>query len=263
MNKLITALPENKIDGTIFFIPHTGLGDQIVNNGLVNLLLEKFNYVILVVKEAHLIAITSMYSYTKRIIFYTIKDDREISPRYGFNIHTFIKFINESGYYFYLQSSHKITTTHDLVSKCFSTSFYLEFGIDPLARYTNFKLFRNIESERDSYYKFTKIYGTNYIIIHQDLQRGFKLNDEIILNQIALKYYMGESDNFKLDNLFDFNMILENAKELHLMPSSVSILCDHLNITGDIFIHYYSRADEWTNQDIKELYTNTHIHILY
>ena len=35
-NKIIKTLPEYKVNDTLFFIPHSGLGDQIVNNGLIN-----------------------------------------------------------------------------------------------------------------------------------------------------------------------------------------------------------------------------------
>ena len=44
MNKLITKIPEKKINGTLFLLPHLGLGDQLINQGLVNIFLEKFNY---------------------------------------------------------------------------------------------------------------------------------------------------------------------------------------------------------------------------
>lgn len=267
MDKIITSLPKEKLDETLFFIPHLGLGDQIVNNGLVNIFLEKFKNVILVVKEPNLESLKNMYSYTNKIIFYTVQHDMEISPRYGFDINKFLDIIKESGFYFFLQSSHRIVSSPQLLGNCFSKSFYLEIGLDPSLRYDKFKMERNFEKEMDYYNRFIKLYGKDYIIIHQDKSRGFLLDETKISsnskNSSAARYYIGETDSFKLDNLFDFGIIFEKSSELHLMPSSISIYCDHLNLTGELFIHFYSRILEWKNQDIKELYKYKNINIIY
>ena len=265
-NKIIKTLPQYKVNDTLFFIPHSGLGDQIVNNGLINMCLEKFSNVVLVVKENQLETIKHMYNYTNKIVYYTITHDREISPKYGFNIDKFINLVKDSGYYFYLQCSHNLFST-SLLGKCFSKSFYLELGLDPLLRYSKFRIDRNHEREHDHYTKFIQIYGTDYVIIHQDKERELLLDQDKIKNLTQYanlpRYYIGESDNFKLDNLFDFCLIFEKCKEFHIMPSSISILCDHLNISGQLYIHYYIREKEWVNQDIKQLYTNKNIEIVY
>ena len=60
-NKIIKTIPINKVNDTLFFIPHLGLGDQIVNNGLVNIFIEKFSNVVLVVKENQLGSLLSAY----------------------------------------------------------------------------------------------------------------------------------------------------------------------------------------------------------
>ena len=264
-NKIINSLPKNKVNGTLFFIPHLGLGDQIINNGLINICLEKFSNIVLVVKENQLETIKYMYNYTNKIIFYTITHDREISPNYGFNIDKFMSMVNESGYYFYLQCSHSLFDT-SILGNCFSRSFYLELGLDPLLRYSKFRTYRNHERENEYYKKFIGIYGTEYVIIHQDKERKLFI-DENKINNITKyanlpRYYIGESDNFKLDNLFDYCLIFEKCNEFHIMPSSISILCEQLNVLAPIYIHYYTREKEWLNQDIKQLYSNKNIEIV-
>jgi hypothetical protein len=269
MDKIIKTLPQNKVNGTLFFIPHMGLGDQIVNNGLINICLEKFNNVILVVKENQLETLKHMYKYTNKIVFYTVQHDREISPKYGFDYHKFMQIVQESGYYFYLQCSHNLFSHGIIQGKCFNKSFYLELGLDPELQYTKFRMDRNHQREMECYNKFIKLHGTDYVIVHQDKSRGFLLDDNRIKNRTQNKnlpwYFIGESENFKLDNLFDFCLIFENSRELHLMPSSISILCDHLDLKGHVYIHYYSRKKEFemNGQDIKELYRNNNIEILF
>ena len=271
-NKIIKTLPQNKVNGTLFFIPHLGLGDQFVNNGLVNICLEKFSNVVLVIKKNQLETIKHMYNYTNKIVFYTILHDREISPNYGLNIDKFINMVKNSEYYFYLQCSHSLYDT-SILGNCFSKSFYLELGLDPLLRYSKFRTYRNHERENEYYNKFIGIYGTEYLIIHQDKERKLFL-DENKINNITKyanlpRYSIGnsdsdsDSDNFKSDNLFDYCLIFEKCKEFHIMPSSISILCDQLNVLAPIYIHYYTREKEWLNQDIKQLYTNKNIEIVY
>lgn len=52
MDRFLTEIPRKKIDGDLFFLPHLSLSEQIINQGLINLLLEKFNKIILVILES-------------------------------------------------------------------------------------------------------------------------------------------------------------------------------------------------------------------
>lgn len=255
MNRFISEIPEHKIDGNLFFLPHLGLGDQLVNQGLVNLFLDKFNYVILVIKGQQEDTLKALYSYTSRVIFYNINHDNEISPRYGFNIDKFISFVKDSGYYFYLQFSHCIYREPKLHGDCFNKSFYLELGVNPDEQYNQLKLVRNKERELELYNKLVETYGENYVIVHQDKQRGFYLDKTHIKTDLPV-FYIGECDIVRSNNLLDFCMIFEKAHELHLMPSSISILCDLLDINKNIYIHLYSRKSEWIGQNINSLYRN-------
>ena len=81
--------------------------------------------------------------------------------------------VKDSGYYFYFQCSHSLFP-RSLLSNCFSKSLYLELGLDSLSRYSKFRIDRNHESENEHYKKFIQIYGTDYVIIHQDKERALK-----------------------------------------------------------------------------------------
>jgi hypothetical protein len=43
------------------------------------------------------------------------------------------------------------------------------------------------------------------------------------------------------NNIFDYLKLIENAKEIHCIPSSFLFLCDSFDFKGDRFLHKYSR----------------------
>jgi hypothetical protein len=261
MDRFLTEIPREKIDGNLFFLPHLVLGDQLINQGLVNLFLEKFNKIVLVILESTEETLKALYSYTDKIIFYKINEDKEISPKYSFNLNHFNQFVQESDFYFYLQGSHNITRQHEILGDCFSKSFYIELGVNPDEQYNQFKLIRNKEREMELYNKLVEKYGENYVIVHQDKHSDFYLDINHIDTDLPI-FYIGECDVIRSNNLLDFCLIFENAQQLHLMPSSIAILCDFLGINKNVYIHLYSCKSEWVGQNIRSLYKNE-VNIIY
>lgn len=96
----------------------------------------------------------------------------------------------------------------------FVEKFYTVYNIDYLNRVESFGIKRNLELENKLYSDFLLKNGNDYILYHEDVERG------IIL----------EKNNFKKDfkwvdldkttyTFFDYIQILENSKEIHMIDS--------------------------------------------
>ena len=86
---------------------------------------------------------------------------------------------------------------------------------------------RDMDEEERVYNKLNPS-NEEYIFVHDDETRGFKIdidNDlKIIRNDIT-------------ENIFHFPMILEKAKEIHVMESSFKSMVEHFDVDGDLYFH--------------------------
>ena len=51
-----------------------------------------------------------------------------------------------------------------------------------------------------------------------------------------------ELNNIRTSNIFNYIKILENAKEIHSIDSSILLLIDQLNINVKTYVHRYTRT---------------------
>ena len=77
-----------------------------------------------------------------------------------------------------------------------------------------------------------------FVFVHDDIKRGLRIDT----SQLAKKFKIirNNNDNF----IFDYGLILENAKELHLIESSFRQLCETLMLKSKkLFLYKDDRTD--------------------
>jgi hypothetical protein len=142
----------------------------------------------------------------------------------------------------------------------FIDTFYLSKGLDPKMRYTNFIIPEQIKNESKNIYNdFIKIYGDEYILIHEDPGNQTIKNCTYTINrgnftQLDRKYmntnYPIINLNLISDKIIDYYDIILNAKEIHLIDSCWANVIYNLMFneeklkTKPIFIHYYARSNK-------------------
>jgi hypothetical protein len=102
----------------------------------------------------------------------------------------------------------------------FAHAFYTYTNIPTNIRFDYFALFNDKDTEFVIYEKFIKKYGTNYILIHEDVNRyGNIINKNKIINKALPIINLDRIS----DNFVDYIKVIKNANEIHLIDSSWSV----------------------------------------
>jgi hypothetical protein len=127
-----------------------------------------------------------------------------------------------------------------------------------------------VENELKLYNLLINKYSNNYIFVHDhrhisynhfSVRHNVEINKEIdypifhpnfnyYIDNIDNKYYDLWSVNLLSDNLLDYCMIIENAKEIHISDSAFSCLCPYLNLNN------VNSKNIYTCYDIKDYHTS-------
>lgn len=124
----------------------------------------------------------------------------------------------------------------------FSHSFYRYNNINIEYRINKFSINRDITKEEEIFKNYTSIITDEYTVIHDDSRRNIRINPSYIKTK-NIYNLDGKSKTF-LDQI----KIIENAKEIHFIDSSYSVLIYFLSFhyqkIREIpkFLHLYSRS---------------------
>lgn len=240
----------DNIYGVVCF--NQGWTDIILCIGLVFYYLEKYNQIILIIRDDSKSMIDFIFRNVSNInIRYISKDildnnesrckifnqyqnkyDLLIHGSYGYNY----------GYYKNIKFEYK---------KGISKHFYKDYGIEEKLSYQNFNIERDIKLEEIKYQEAINNFGENYIVVMNDKKRDFVLSHKYIK-------YMHQFNLINCSDIcFDTIKILEKSKEIHIFSSFWSLIIYNLqkkyNLfeNNNIFFHDYVRANYYS-----ELYIN-------
>ena len=226
----------------IFIYPHQGLGDILCTNGLIRYLIElnpDAKKYLLFCKEMHIKTMKFQFRDLKKLKIIRISNNQKTERK---EVNDYLKKqkgefeIIKIGHEFYQASSKLNPYINDYPWHC-CVSFYKQFGLPYNLRFEKTYWKRDYKREKKLFEKLT-IENKNYVFVHDDESRGIKIDS----SRIHKKYNIIRNDNKNL--IFDYGLILENAKELHLMESSFRQLTENLNIkTKKLFLYKDERID--------------------
>lgn len=217
-----------------FVYSHLGLGDMFWMNGAVRYLATAFDEVVVVCKEKYEINVRLMYVDDPTIQIFPIKDDYVLHP---FTEHR--KFIESDGFTVFTCGAH--TEGHKVYE--FPLSFYDDFGIPRHARQAYF----HVPKFKEAAELLLKVQAadTNYIVVHQQSQMK-KLGIWDMLNkQYPDRLILDLNENhYATDHPFHsvaeavinhpllfYTFIIANAKEIHMIESSIYCMASHLDLS--------------------------------
>ena len=213
------------------FYSHTGLGDYIIQNGLIRKLYNDlwFDYFYLMTKDVFLDQIKFMYRDLDRIRFLVCPDDTWDCPTQMVAHQMFDASRAMKIKLFRWQFEPKVVEpSDDSLEYIHELYWYPCFGYSPSGRYDWFHLERDTKREEEV---FSNIIGDNfsndYIFVADDPSRGYefdlsRVKDDYDCQVIRASDYLNYT-------LFDLLGVMEKAKSCHVMWSSFFILCDSLN----------------------------------
>lgn len=238
----------------ILLLPHLGLGDQLIMNGLVHYLREESNAtsIVICVKDIQLATLKELYEDYSNISFFPVQGDEEV---FGSGRNLFQQKVQS-----YMQKGYSILpfgvfTGSDEYLKldpCWANCFYAQYGIPSSIRFQKFQLPRNMEKSQLRWRQLVERVGPNYVVLHDDPSRNLGLPYSRVLEWMTSKkieeypvVYLGDkryneplcphtrnprcADIVAVDSILDYVDILRNARGAIMMDSCLALLLDLVN----------------------------------
>ena len=236
-----------------YILHHLGLGDHIACNGLYRYLSEKYDQLVLPVKEHNYKSLQRMLMDIPNIQLKSLSDQgttpEEDMIYYGNMLLNFdkLKFGHET--YDIIKLGH-YGNSFNISNECrFDEAFYNQLNIPFIESWTKFEAPRDVSAEK-------KLFNTlcghgaegTYIFLHEDPSRGDIVNRNLLDSNLPVitpglkkQHVLGEDDGV---NFFDYRYILENAKEIHCIESAFSIFVDRIKTKANKHLHIYTRYNQ-------------------
>jgi len=204
-----------------FIYQHLEMGDNIICNGLIREFCKENP------QDNHFLATKHLNSESVRFMYRDLKNLELVLINGTYEIPIVL---DQNPYDKFIKVGHGLINLY----KHFDEGFYEQHGIDMKKRWSSFKVERDSERENDFYNKFE--ISSDYAFVHEDASRNMIVTKNINPNLRIIK-----ADRSLTNNIFDYLKLIENAKEIHCIPSSFLFLCDSFDFKGYRFLHKYSR----------------------
>ena len=218
----------------IYIVGNQGLGDHLVCNGIYREYAKLYTFCVIGVTKRYEFTLKKMLEDLSnvRIVAYPVKywnayslaHARILQRKIGFDV----LMIGHLGLDF-------LTDPHLRLDAC----FYHQANIELDLRWSNFRYKRDFDKELHLFNLFGCI-SAEYVFLHEDESRNFRIRRESLPSNIRVIEPDIDLEGF---TIFDYRMIIENAKEIHCIESSFSAFIEMLPINVPKFAHRYSRPE--------------------
>ena len=220
------------MSNNVFIYHHLGLGDHFHCNGVVRYLIKKKyqnKNVKLFSKEKYSKMVKFMYRDigNLEVISITNNEKDEVD-----DVNSHLKkndIFEKIGFEYFVKNKDK--------NKTIDMLFYEQHKIDYSKRFELTYWKRDYESEDKLYNLLVK--KKDYVFIHDDPGRGFIIKNDTINEKFQI---IRNSYDY---NIFDYAKILENAKEIHVMESSIRCMIEFLNTENSLHYLYNFVGGPW------------------
>lgn len=112
----------------------------------------------------------------------------------------------------------------------FDEWFYRELGVPYEARWSHCPIRKAAENVEQF-----KSHGSNYVFVHEDASRGYQINR--LYGALSYLDWLIPTE----PGVLRYVDMIENAKEVHVIPSCFKELTSSLKPKGKLFLHAYAR----------------------
>lgn len=212
-----------------FIYHHLGLGDHIVNNGMVRHFYTQYGEIVLLSYKHNVKNVQYMYRDLDKLQVIGVESDSQADHYITSNNLDCLKigFNDLSGV---------------MPELPFDKAFYKLAGLDFSVRFDEFYFQRDLKKEKKVLNALNPT-GEKYIFVHDDASRGFSID----MNKVTKDHKIIMND--KRFNVFDYITLIENAEEIHFMQSSFKeLMCSYELKKPILYQHNYVRQyDESMN----------------
>jgi hypothetical protein len=226
-----------------YILPHLGIGDYIVINGLIRNIINKEDSsknFILFCNRKYKVSVPFMFRDIKNLSYSYI-------PAVEMSRYYILPYIREKDYKL-------IVIGYDAIDYKTSVDmmFYKQFNIDFEKRWSDFYVQRDEEREK-KLFKHFNVKENEYIFLHEGGSENKNIIDRTKINS-NLKIVFPDLN--LTDNIFDYCYLIEHAAEIHCVESGFLFLIDSIPTNGKLFSHRYARQlYEYTVPHLKKQWT--------
>ena len=207
---------ENIKGSQIIIHHHSGLGDAIICNGIVNYLSKKYDKIYLATYRKIYDHLDFLYSENSSVELLAYEDAKELYKKGDIPI---------------------LRIGFEKNEKNFNTSFYEQIGLDYQISFDNFYIPSDENKENHLLNHLLNEYEVtnNFALVHQVSSYGkVELN---IVNNYEKIFVEKETDIFK--NIFLYKKAIFKAKEIHCIDSSFLHLVERVPTDAKLYFHNY------------------------
>jgi len=204
---------------------HLGLGDHFICNGLVHNVSKNYGKIYLPCKVHNYETVKCLYSESPKIEVFKIDRDEHQE------VLTLSKILNIPVL--------KVGFEHCNYFNNWDRSFYKQLNIDFLERYSRFYLPKSVEGSKEIY---DSVIGNKdeYILVHDNSSEKNEYDIDISLGRDEKEMPpIVKITNKVTNNLLQWIDIVQNASEIHVVPSSVFCLIDSIDLNPKCKLHYH------------------------
>jgi hypothetical protein len=203
---------------------HLGLGDHIINNGMVRHFYKEYGAITLFSYHHNVKNVSYMYRDLKNFQVVGASSDYQIDS-----------YIDKTDIDCIKIGFGDLELSDD---NPFDKAFYKLAGLDFSIRFDEFYFERDIEKEKNVL-EYLNPTGEKYVFVHDDSSRGFSID----LEKVKTNHKIIMND--KQFNVFDYLTLIENAEEVHFMQSSFKeLICSYKLDKPTLYQHNYVREYE-------------------
>lgn len=229
---------------TKYILPHFGLGDAIIINGLVRHFCQIYDNVFLFSVDCYFNSVKHMFRDLNNLEVLNFGE-------MGSVVQNCINYINQNNLYSDLIKAGYEELYYESTVKnpgaLYYNSLYTMFDLDCKLKYDNFFYLRDEEYEN---YVFNYLNPNNdeYIFIIDDSihQYGSFIidNKKLPKNYKIIRYNKELNHNDDRFLMFNYGKILENAREIHSIETAFLEFIKHMKFSTPVYVHSYLKSYE-------------------
>ena len=215
-------------------VPHLGLGDMIVLNGLIRMACAQRPEVLLFVKRTYISSLRSLFGDLRNLRLKFVEEAHEIHA----DGQKALRDAEARGYEMLLLGVHSGSRWREL-DPLWPAALYRQAGLDPSFTHSAFSVQQNNDRENALLAAVRAAVGEVYVVVHDDASRAMTLDARYLPPGMPVVHV--DDPRWRTNNIFDYIAVIDNAMQFHSIDSCFMLMADMLSLKARKFCHAYTR----------------------
>jgi hypothetical protein len=222
-------------------VPHLGLGDMIVLNGMVRAACRASDEVLLFAKRAYVSSVRSLFGDLRNLRLKFVEEAHEF---YADDC-ALLRSAEAMGYRVVTLGDHTGSREWMATDPAWTHALYRHAGLDPRLMYDRFHVVRNEDREQAMLRTVRAAVGDVYVVVHDDPARDLVINRDLLPTGMAVVHV--DDPRWRTNNIVDYAAVIDNAMHLHALDSCFMLMADFMDLRPRKFCHAYCREFSGTS----------------